>query len=246
MFGNPLSTQRVQSSQSTEILAPISVVWEHLAAFDEWHQWNPSVRLPVEYVLGQRCKAKVAFHTNSKTRTGKGKSSLEKAPSSKKRWVSTSCTVDDVGNHNEYTIIWKTRHRFFTKTTCMKLMCAVGTRKTTLTHSQTIYGPAFTLHGTPRQLLTNSACINQCFKNHVECLHFQSLLMDASNRDMSNKSTRKSSSTGRTIYHSSTSLTGHEDMEEDTVDSRGFWTSSALVRNAVVCQLVEEAVTESY
>lgn len=247
MFGNTMSTQRLKSSQSTEIHAPISIVWEHLAAFDEWHQWNPSVRLPADYILGQCGKAKVAIHTNHRRRNSKDGTPEEKASSGKKRWVSTSCTVDDVGKHNAFTITWTTWRGFFKNTTCMKLTCAAGTRKTTLTHSQVIYGPRFTLHGSPRQLLTNSACINQCFKNHVECLHFQSLLMDASQRNMCcNKSTRNNTNNHRTIHHSSTSLTGHDDMEEDTVDSGGFWTSSAEVRNAVVSQLVEEAVPDNF
>jgi hypothetical protein len=240
MVGKGMSQQRFQSSQCTDILAPISIVWEHLAAFDEWQQWNPSVRLPADFVLGQWCKAKVASHTNHKRNTSRGGAAPEKATSGKKRWVSTNCSVDEVISHNEYTITWTTQSGFLKNTTCMKLTSADGTRKTTLTHSQTITGPPFTLRGSPRQLLTNSACINQCFKNHVECLHFQSLLMDASNRNMSIPSTRSTTTTYKTIHHSSTSLTGHEDMEEETVDSGGFWTSSAQVRNAVVSQLVDE------
>lgn len=45
-------------------------------------------------------------------------------------------------------------------------------------------------------------------------------------------------------------MTGREEEEEEeeetTSDSGGFWTSSAQIRNAVVSQLVEEAVPASY
>ncbi|KAG7344163.1 polyketide cyclase / dehydrase and lipid transport domain containing protein [Nitzschia inconspicua] len=239
-----MSSQRFHSSQITEINAPISVVWEHLVAFDEWNQWNPSVRLPADFVLGQSCKAKLAApRTRQNSKGGQSENS-----SQQKRWISTSCTLDEVGNRKEYAVTWTTQRGFFKNTTSMKLTSFAGTRKTTLTHTQSIYGPRFSLNGSPRDLLTNSSCINQCFKNHVECLHFQSLLMDASSRDMScntNKSNR--TKVRKNNSQSSTSMTCPEDEEEEeTVDSGDFWTSSARIRNAVVSQLVEEAVPEDY
>jgi hypothetical protein len=54
-------------------------------------------------------------------------------------------------------------------------------------------------------------------KNHVECVRFRSLLLDASTVEMA-------------------SCEG----EEDTVSSGDFWTSSVEVRNAIVSQLMEE------
>jgi hypothetical protein len=264
MTGNRrMSSQRAHTSQTTEINAPISVVWEHLSALDEWSQWNPSVRLPADYVLGQWCKAKIAVCNRTRTgRNSKGGDGEQKmATATKKRWMSTNCIVDEMGNGNEYSITWTVRRGFFKNVTSMKLSCGTCTRKTTLTHTQSIHGPPFSFPAmglsSPRDLLTNSACINQCFKNHVECLHFQSLLMDASHRGMScsNKSSaassKKSSSHHPNLYHSSTSMTGREEEEEEeeeetTSDSGGFWTSSAQIRNAVVSQLVEEAVPASY
>lgn len=255
MGGNSImSSQRAYTSQTAEINVPISVAWDHLSAFDEWHQWNPSVRLPADYVLGQPCKAKIVASSTKRRNSANSKSggdggSEGKAvatPPNKKRWTVTNCTIDEVGNLKHYAITWTIRRGLFKNVACMMLTSFAGTRKTTLTYTQSIQGPPFSLAGSSRDLLMNSSCINQCFKNHVECLHFQSLLMDASSRNTSGGGTYTHKK--RISCHSSTSLTGREEDEEEstTADSEDFWTSSAQVRHAVVSQFVEEAVPDSY
>jgi hypothetical protein len=159
-------------------------------------------------------KGKLARHTNQKL----GKIS--------KRWISTCVTLEGLNN---YTLTWTSRRGFFTNTTCIKLNC-IGQRRTMLTHTQTVHGPMFSFGFSPKVHLTNSSCINQCFKNHVESLHFRNLFVDLSSRGMKSTATMPCS----------------DEEWSGSSSTETFWQTSARFRQEVMSLLIEEVGPDHY
>jgi hypothetical protein len=201
-----LSSARGNSVQQCEINVPCHTVFQHLCDFAHWRDWNPCVRFCADLPLegGNWIKVKLA--------------SPPKRKGDKRRWNVVDFAINSV-NRTEYVVSWTTRLGFTSNTATVKLM-ALGAKRTLLTHTQSVRGPLVSMGDPVRILMTNAVCINQTLKNHVECIHFQAILMNLSTRDFVKSST----------------LTIDSDWSETSAD---FWQSPHYLREQVVAQLME-------
>jgi hypothetical protein len=212
---------RIHTKQTTEVNVPIDVVWEQLSDFRQWREWHPSLRLHNDDLILQEeaiwvqaklaCQGKGVGCATRKTRT----------------WMNVNIAFQTV-NRNEFTVSFTIKRGFSKNTTTMKLT-ALGSKKTLLTHTQDLRGSIVSFGSSHRTLLINSFCINQSFKNHVECLHFQSLFSDMSTREMTPKSYRLLEEQGSS-----------DCLCASSASSTDFWQSSAALRKEVVSQFVED------
>mmetsp|Transcript_16171 Transcript_16171/g.29022 ORF Transcript_16171/g.29022 Transcript_16171/m.29022 type:complete len:218 (+) Transcript_16171:134-787(+) len=206
---------RMNSIQSTEINVPIDIVWENLSAFRTWKDWNTSLRFNGDslpwHERGEWGKARLAC-SQKKGALGENK----------KVWMVVHVAFERV-SREDYLVSWTMKRGFVRNTSFMKLT-PIGNKRTLLTYSQNMHGPLVTFGVAHRKLMTNSSCVNQCFKNHVESLHFQNLLTDLSTREMTRSSATMESS-----------------VEEASLNSSSdFWQTPPHLRNEVVSLFVEE------
>jgi hypothetical protein len=205
-----VSSIRVNSAQECEINVPCDAVFKHLCDLDHWNDWNLAVRLSADAPLADGVWSKAIIVSPPKR---KGDTTT--------RGTTVDFTVETI-RRKDFTFSWTTRLGRSRNTTTMKLT-PLGSKRTLLTHVQCVRGPFVRLGNPLRTLLTNSTCINQSLKNHVESLHFQAILMNVSTGDFAKPRT------------SSTSV------ESDGSDaSPGFWQSPHYLREEVVSQLLEE------
>ena len=169
------SSQRVQSSQSTEINVPIHIVWNRLTEFYKWREWNPSIRLTSELYEpkeGAWGKAGIVRRNNNKN--------------GEKKLLKITQTFDKISREDGI-LSWTMKKGFFHNRSCMTIIPA-GDKKAMLTYTQTIHGPVMSFGNASQILMMNAACINGSFKNHVEQMYFQCLLNDVSTREMTKSS----------------------------------------------------------
>jgi hypothetical protein len=201
-----LSPNRWNSSHTTAINAPISVVWDSLSDIHSW-EWNQWVRLDAQVVSsGVAGKAKVS--------NGK-----------KRRWRVKDFAFGEVARDN-FTFSWTTDLGMCKCTNTMRLI-PVGDKKALLTHIQTFHGvlPTLGLVLPFKKLKSYPFCMNEALKNHVESLHFNSLLMSLSTREMFRETTE------------STPLT--DDPDNSKVS---YWETPKHLRKELISCFIEDSV----
>jgi hypothetical protein len=280
-----MSGQQGNRTTTTEINVPVHIVWEYLSDLERWDEWNPCVRFSHGDVdaffaaheerrggegeggddgasstsgipRGNKCKAKLARYDAKENGTAGSKR--------QKTWLLVGCTIDRV-SRQDLVVSWTTYRGLLKNTTVMQLLPS-GNKRTLLKHTQTLQGPKLAAkllgmnkHG--RSLLTQSVCVDQSLKNHVECQYFQTLLTDLStslpHRYMAKylcnaPPSPTSSSSGKGTLKVAFAPGHHCDASSSTMTMRteqcssDFWQTPESLRKAVISRFVEEEDVVEY
>jgi hypothetical protein len=198
-----LSPSRWNSDHTTEINAPIDIVWESLSDIHSWG-WNKWIRLDAEVAMsGASGKASVSYDA-------------------KKRRKLCDFSFGKV-TRDDFVFEWRTSFGLCNCTNTMELV-SVGTKRSQLRHTQTFQGllPGIGMGHPFKKLKSHALCMNEGLKNHVESLHFNSLLFNISAREMP----------------SSSSTLDTESPEDSSRAS--FWETPRSLRKELISSFIDE------
>ena len=200
-----MSPSRWNNEFETLINAPAHIVWEALVDIRSW-DWSKNMRLYAKCV-----------------KTGEPGIMKERLYYGKKRSKVVNFVFNEV-NRKDLTISWCAR-MFFSRSIHTLQLVPIDKKTTLLRHIHKLRGvlPCLGIGLPYKKMNQNSLCMNESLKNHVESVHFNSLIFSISSRSMPTftESDIRSDSSG-------------SDPIGDSFQGTSYWDTPRHLRNQII------------